>query len=137
MRKQVDLDINSCILFYIKLILGFTSKQLQRLYTRFQQLEKREPRCGYLTREDLLGIREVALNPLGERLVDVIIQDYGYIICHIIFRINIFIFLGNANRINFRQFANVFAQVRRGKGKSDLNTKEKKLLFLFSVCFTK
>jgi hypothetical protein len=107
------------------------------LYTRFQQLEKREPRCGYLTREDLLGINEVASNPLGERLVDVIIQDYGYIVCQIIFHKNIFIFLGNANRINFRQFANVFAQVRRGKGKSDLNTKEKKLLFLFSVCFTK
>jgi len=91
-RKQVDLDIISCILFYIKLILGFTSKQLQRLYTRFQQLEKREPRCGYLTREDLLGIREVALNPLGERLVDVIIQDYGYIICYVTFRKNIYSF---------------------------------------------
>ncbi len=62
------------------LILGFTSKQIQRLYTRFQELEKRQPATGYLTREDLLGIREVAFNPLGERLVDVIIKDHGSII---------------------------------------------------------
>jgi hypothetical protein len=68
--------------FYMKFssILGFTPKQLQRLYTRFQELEKRTPPTGYLTREDLLGIPEVALNPLGERLVDVIINDYGLII---------------------------------------------------------
>jgi hypothetical protein len=50
------------------------------LYARFQELDKRNPQTGYLTREDLLGIREVALNPLGERLVDVIIKDHGEII---------------------------------------------------------
>jgi hypothetical protein len=59
------------------LILGFTLKQVQRLYVRFQELEKRNPRTGFLTREDLLNIHEVALNPLGERLVNVLIEDYG------------------------------------------------------------
>lgn len=58
-------------------LIGFTAKQLQRLYIRFQELEKRNPPLGYLTRENLLDIREVALNPLGERLVDVIIKDHG------------------------------------------------------------
>jgi hypothetical protein len=47
------------------------------LYIRFQELEKRNPPSGYLTRQDLLDIREVALNPLGERLVDVMIKDHG------------------------------------------------------------
>jgi len=47
------------------------------LYIRFQELDRRNPPVGFLTREDLLNIHEVALNPLGERLVDVIIQDYG------------------------------------------------------------
>jgi hypothetical protein len=61
-------------------ILGFTPKQIQRLHTRFQELNKRQPHTDYLTREDLLGIREVALNPLGERLVDVIIKDHGEIV---------------------------------------------------------
>ncbi|CAF0755714.1 unnamed protein product [Adineta steineri] len=94
----------------------FTPKQLQRLYIRFQELEKRNPPLGYLTREDLLDIREVALNPLGERLVDVIMQDYG-----------------DVNKLNFQQFANVFARFRRGKTLTNLNIKEKKLLFLFSI----
>lgn len=53
---------------------------MQRLYTRFRELEKRETRTGYLTREDLLNIREVAVNPLGQRLVDVIIEDHGELI---------------------------------------------------------
>ncbi|CAF1302782.1 unnamed protein product [Adineta steineri] len=95
---------------------GFSPKQLQRLYTRFQGLDKRKPPSGYLTREDLLEIREVALNPLGQRLVDVMIQDHG-----------------NANRIDFRQFAAILARFRRGKPTNELNAKEKKLLFLFSM----
>jgi len=67
-------------IFHMKIftfILGFTPKQLKRLYIRFQELEKRNPPSGYLTRQDLLDIREVALNPLGERLVDVMIKDHG------------------------------------------------------------
>ncbi|CAF0874877.1 unnamed protein product [Adineta ricciae] len=95
---------------------GFTSRQLQRLYVRFQELEKRNPPTGFLNREDLLEIREVSMNPLGERLADIIVQDHG-----------------TNNRIDFRQFANVLAQFRRGKTITNLNTKDKKLLFLFSM----
>jgi len=62
---------------FILMISGFTSKQLERLYVRFQELKRRNSPIGFLTREDLLNIREIAVNPLGERLVDVIIQDYG------------------------------------------------------------
>jgi hypothetical protein len=107
----------------IKLILdisGFTFKQIQRLYIRFQELEGRNPPLGFLTREDLLNIHKVALNPLGERLVDVIIEDYGQI-----------------NKLDFRQFANLLARFSRDKSATNLNTKEKKLLFLFSVCISK
>lgn len=57
---------------------GFKPKELQRLYVRFQELERRTPPTGFLSREDLMNVREVALNPLGERLVDVIIQDHGF-----------------------------------------------------------
>jgi len=59
------------------LLAGFTSKQLQKLYARFQELEKRNPRTGYLTREDFMGINKVSMNPLGERLVDVMVADFG------------------------------------------------------------
>jgi Ca2+-binding EF-hand superfamily protein len=44
---------NSILLFAI----GFTVKQVQRLYSRFKTLDKRD--CGFLTREDLLCIPEV------------------------------------------------------------------------------
>jgi Ca2+-binding EF-hand superfamily protein len=125
------------MIFSIILFLGFTPKQLQRLYTRFLELDKRTPPVGYLTRQDLLEIREVALNPLGERLVDVIIQDHGSINLHIFSdKVSRFL-IGDNNRIDFHQFATILARFRRGKATTDLNTKEKKLLFLFSVCFIK
>ncbi len=97
--------------------LGFTVKQVQRLYSRFKALDKRD--CGFLTREDLLCIPEVSINPLGERLIDVIMNDYG-----------------ENNQINFKQFIFLLAKFRQGKLKSsitDFNTRESKLRFLFDV----
>ncbi len=90
-----------------------------------------------MTREDLLNIHEVALNPLGERLVDVLIQDYGEIFPFFKLYILLFLLKGDINKLNFRQFTNIFARFRRGKSSTNINTKEKKLLFLFSVCILK
>lgn len=42
-----------------KLFEGFTAKQVQRLYSRFKSLDKRD--CGFLTHEDLLCIPEVII----------------------------------------------------------------------------
>ena len=100
--------------------LGFTTKQVQRLYSRFKTLDKRD--CGYLVREDLLCIPEVNINPLGERLIDVIMEDYG-----------------ENNKINFKQFIFLLAKFRQGKLKSvttEFNTRENKLRFLFDVSTT-
>lgn len=74
--------------------------------------------CGYLTREDFLCIPEVNINPLGERLIDVIMEDYG-----------------ENNKINFKQFIFLLSKFRQGKVKS--NSRENKLRFLFDVriCF--
>ena len=85
-------------------------------------MDKRD--CGYLTREDLLCIPEVNINPLGERLIDVIMEDYG-----------------ENNKINFKQFIYLLAKFRQGKMKSastECNSRESKLRFLFDVrhhCF--
>ena len=46
---------------------GFTQQQIERLYTRFSSLDKQSH--GYLTREDFLRIPELAINPLGDRIV--------------------------------------------------------------------
>lgn len=88
------------------------------MYSRFKTLDKRD--CGFLTREDLLCIPEVNINPLGERLIDVIMEDYG-----------------ENNKINFKQFIDLLAKFRQGKVKasnSECNSRENKLRFLFDVC---
>jgi hypothetical protein len=61
----------------------------------------------------------VNINPLGERLIDVIMEDYG-----------------ENNKINFKQFIFLLAKFRRGKLKSsttEFNTRDSKLRFLFDV----
>ena len=59
------------------------------------------------------------INPLGERLIDVIMEDYG-----------------ENHKINFTQFIFLLAKFRQGKIKSsitDFNSRESKLRFLFDV----
>ena len=46
---------------------GFTRPQIERLYDRFTSLDKANQ--GFLTREDFLRIPELAINPLGDRIV--------------------------------------------------------------------
>ncbi len=59
------------------------------------------------------------INPLGERLIDVIMEDYG-----------------ENNKINFKQFIFLLARFRQGKIKSsttEFNSRDSKLRFLFDV----
>lgn len=59
------------------------------------------------------------INPLGERLIDVIMEDFG-----------------ENNKINFKQFIFLLAKFRQGKVKAsttEYNTRESKLKFLFNV----
>lgn len=51
---------------------------------------------GTLSREDLLRIPELAINPLGERIVDLFHADSG----------------NNCDRINFLQFMRVLSKFR-------------------------
>merc|ERR1711971_1040131 len=46
---------------------GFNQNQIERLYSRFSSLDKQDK--GYLSREDFLHIPELAINPLGDRIV--------------------------------------------------------------------
>jgi calcineurin B family protein 1 len=46
---------------------GFTLGQISRLHCRFTKLDQEGK--GYLEREDLLAITELAINPLGDRIV--------------------------------------------------------------------
>lgn len=48
---------------------GFSPSQIEKLHSRFTQLDKLNK--GYLTREDLMSIPQLSMNPIGERLVNV------------------------------------------------------------------
>ena len=104
------------------------------MFDRFQELQRQNSSKGFLTREDLLNVNEVEMNPLGQRLVDVLLEDYGSdVFCFLKFNPTLLLFKGSTNKLYFRQFTNVFARFRRGKSLMNLNSKKNKLLFLFSV----
>jgi len=110
---------------------GFTRKQIQRLYKRFNEIDKTHK--GYLEREDFMRIAELAINPLGDRLVDAFFtesvahpnqseryyEDY------------------DDRRLIFRQFARVLAYFRPISDEQDtpnyINSKMNKLRFAFSM----
>jgi len=94
---------------------GFSASQIKRLYNRFTSLDK--DTTGYLTKQDLLRIPELHVNPLCDRIIEVLIDDYG-----------------QEDKLNFRQFAKVFSTFRRGKSdQSGANSVPNKLKFLYSI----
>lgn len=90
---------------------GFSPNQIKRLYNRFTALDK--DNAGYLTRQDLLRIPELHVNPLCDRIIEVLIDDHG-----------------KDGKLNFRQFAKVFSTFRREKSET---SKDNKLKFLFGI----
>ncbi|KAF4531617.1 hypothetical protein B566_EDAN013770 [Ephemera danica] len=90
-------------------IFSVTPNQIERLYSRFTSLDRGN--CGTLSREDLLRIPELAINPLGDRIVHAFFQE------------------GNGDSINFLQFMQVLAHFRPIKKNKDtkLNSREQKL----------
>jgi len=93
---------------------GFTANQIERLYSRFTSLDKSN--TGALSRDDFLRIPELAINPLGDRIV------------------NSF-FTNNDDRVNFRQFVAVLAHFRPVRKNRDnkYNSREGKLRFAFKL----
>lgn len=98
--------INS-ICFFIPV----TPNQIERLYSRFTSLDRGD--CGTLSREDFLRIPELAINPLGDRIVHAFFNENG----------------SGDDRVNFRQFMQVLARFRPIKKSKDntLNSREQKL----------
>lgn len=73
---------------------GFSALQIEKLYTRFAHLDRSN--CGTLSKNDLLSIPELAINPLCERLIQMFFADCDR----------------EDGRINFRQFVGVLALFR-------------------------
>ena len=83
---------------------GFTHHQIKRLYMRFNALDKEDK--GYLQMKDLQLIPELALNPLGTRIIQSFFELKGDPQC---------------DSINFHQFVLTLSCFQSAKhGKEDL-----------------
>ena len=100
---------------------GFSTKQLQTLWSRFVNLDKTQK--GHLTRDDFLFIPELAVDPLGDRVVHAFFQkaEADPTKC--------------GNQVDFRDFVRVLSHFRPTK-KDDpkkLNSKKDKVQFAFRM----
>lgn len=99
---------------------GFSHSQITRLYSRFTSLDKGEN--GTLSREDFQRIPELAINPLGDRIINAFFPE-------------------GEDQVNFRGFMRTLAHFRpiedNGKstdgGSEPLNSRSNKLRFAFQL----
>lgn len=94
---------------FIQFFYSVTPNQIERLYSRFTSLDRGD--CGTLSREDFLRIPELAINPLGDRIVNAFFDESGN------------------DRVNFLQFMQVLSHFRPIKKNSPnrLNSRQEKL----------
>nr|ACO12719.1 Calcium-binding protein p22 [Lepeophtheirus salmonis] len=98
---------------------GFTSNQIERLWSRFTSLDKHQK--GYLSREDFLRIPELAINPLGDRIVHAFFQESRN---------------SESDIVNFPDFVRVLAHFRplkKNAEKNKMNSRQEKLHFAFRM----
>merc|ERR1712123_76180 len=97
---------------------GFTQQQIERLYTRFSSLDKQSH--GFLSREDFLRIPELAINPLGDRIVHAFFYESKN---------------GDDDKVDFKDFVRVLAHFRPIKKTKEnkVNTRMEKLHFAFRM----
>jgi calcineurin B family protein 1 len=110
---------------------NFNSKQVVRLYERFQRLDKDE--TGYLTKEDFLKIPELAINPLADRIIDMFLiqpknsNDQQQMTNH----------STTQDRVNFFEFCSMLSNFKTkfnsGNTDAEEQSKTAKLNFLFKM----
>lgn len=107
---------------------GFSSQQIVKLFSRFTQLDRSN--CGTLSKNDLLSIPELAINPLCDRLIEIFFSDIT----------------GTAGRqqqiddderINFRQFMRVLAAFSSSSSSSSSSSTTNSLSNNISTAATK
>nr|XP_034972756.1 calcineurin B homologous protein 2-like isoform X2 [Zootoca vivipara] len=94
---------------------GFSEASVVRLYQRFQALDKDEK--GFLSKDDFEGIGELAVNPIGDRIINAFFPD-------------------GRETTDFRTFTRVLAHFRPVEGPGGLqnaNSRLSKLKFAFQL----
>ena len=110
---------------------GFTSNHIERLWSRFTSLDQQQK--GHLTREDFLRIPELAINPLGDRILHAFFRDSSNKDEEEGGEFN------GANTkeiVNFPDFVRVLAHfrpIKKNHDKNQMNSRTDKLRFAFRM----
>ena len=115
--------------FHSFVLVSVTANQIERLWSRFTSLDKQQK--GYLTREDFLRIPELAINPLGDRIVHAFFRD-GQSNGNALISGNIDSekAAGDRDVVNFCDFVRVLAHFRplkKNAEKNKMNSRQEKL----------
>lgn len=99
---------------------GFSPNQIRRLYCRFSSLDKATK--GTLSRTDFMSIPELAINPIGDRIIDAFFMNEDSQ-------------ERDEETCNFRQFVRTLAHFRPidSATENPLNSREKKMQFAFKI----
>ncbi|CAH3040579.1 unnamed protein product [Porites lobata] len=99
---------------------GFSPNQIRRLYCRFSSLDKATK--GTLSRRDFMSIPELAINPIGDRIIDAFFMNEDSQ-------------ERDEETCNFRQFVRTLAHFRPidSATENPLNSREKKMQFAFKI----
>jgi len=113
---------------------GFTASQIERLWSRFTSLDKQQK--GYLSREDFLRIPELAINPLGDRIVHAFFRDGASADAVDAAETGDAGGTPGSEVVNFPDFVRVLAHfkpLKKNAEKNKLNSREEKLRFAFRM----
>ena len=114
-------------MYYLSLV---TSSQIEKMWARFKNLDKNDK--GYLERGDMLRIPELAINPLGDRIVHAFFTD----------TVNKDATSGTSDdhKLGFPEFVRVMAHFQptnKDATKNRMNSKHEKLKCKYLNCFFK
>lgn len=110
---------------------GFTFHQIERFWSRFTHLDKQHK--GYLTKDDLFRIPELAINPLADRIVNAFFNPRSNIVKN---KDTLKLIDGAKEEVvNFCDFVKVLAHFQpvKAESKNCINSKHQKLNFAFQM----
>jgi len=114
--SKLEEELTELELERLKVETGFDTRQVRRLFLRFKHLDRSNK--GYLEKPDLLVLKEIHMNPVGDLIVDSMFDD------------------AHDDRLKFKEFVRHFAHFQPSNHNtkpSHINSRSSKVRYLFSI----